>query len=524
MDKILKFINSKTNNKYKDLLFFGGFYDTNISTMQLEFGSSNKEIVNDAEKKEILVLCKEFLKEYSNNIVVNFKSSVLSMQELKDYVIKLILKNDALSFINTNQIVFDFSGDYINAKIPFDAEIENDVLQDEKNEIENQIFEETKYKVNLIFESHKINERVLQARAQKLEEDCKLSQMLLLAEIVDISDLKIIYGTNFSKQALLAGNFDSNGQPLFVVGKVKSCYVREFVPKRQKKQDDIAEVENTAEQQNTKKFLSFELEYDGNSVNCSWFFPKQFKDIEPFKVGESIVVGGDINLYHNKQSIKVNSLAYCTFVEPPPVWRECPQNYMLVFPEKYEFELQTNLFAQTIETSCQFLKDNDFVVYDLETTGINREICKIIDIGAYKVRNGKIIEKFCTFVNPECHIPAEASSINHITNNLVENSPTIEEVLPDFYKFCHDATMVGYNSIGFDDIFVNREGKRYHYNFDNKRFDVFDLAKQKLPGLRNYKLCTVCESENVPLIDAHRATNDALATAKLFIELAEKYC
>ena len=77
---------------------------------------------------------------------------------------------------------------------------------------------------------------------------------------------------------------------------------------------------------------------------------------------------------------------------------------------------------------------------------------------------------------------------------------------------------------GFDDYFVNREGRRLKYNFDNKRDDAFVIAKQNLPGLKNYKLSTVCANQNVPLIDAHRASNDALATAKLFIKLAEKFC
>ena len=121
-------------------------------------------------------------------------------------------------------------------------------------------------------------------------------------------------------------------------------------------------------------------------------------------------------------------------------------------------------------------------------------------------------------------IPPEASKVNRITDDMVANYPNIDKILPDFYKFCYGSIIVGYNNIGFDDVFINREGKRLKYNFDNVRNDAFALAKANLPGLKNYKLGTVCANQNVPLIDAHRATNDALATAKLFIKLAEKFC
>ena len=159
----------------------------------------------------------------------------------------------------------------------------------------------------------------------------------------------------------------------------------------------------------------------------------------------------------------------------------------------------------------------------METTGINPETCKIIDIGAFKIVNGKIVERFSTFVNPECEIPEEASKVNRITNDLVKDAPTIEMALPDFYKFCYGSVIAGYNNIGFDDLFIAKEGKKQYYNFDNKRDDVIRIARANVPSLSNYKLSTVCKALDVPLVDAHRATNDALATAKLFIKLVEKY-
>ena len=79
--------------------------------------------------------------------------------------------------------------------------------------------------------------------------------------------------------------------------------------------------------------------------------------------------------------------------------------------------------------------------------------------------------------------------------------------------------MVGYNSISFDSVFLNRAGKSVGINFDNNQIDAFLLARQKLKGLKNYKLSTVAKNLEVSLIDAHRALNDVIATAGVFMKL-----
>ena len=270
--------------------------------------------------------------------------------------------------------------------------------------------------------------------------------------------------------------------------------------------------------------MVIELEYDGNKTRCVWFIPKNAENVDLLSTGEIIAICGKVNEFNGVKSINVSSIAKCTFTPPQKVWRKCPSNYQYIKPEPCEFTEQINFFTLDEKTKNKYLLENTFVVYDLETTGISPETCKIIDIGAFKIVEGKIVEKFCTFVNPECEIPKEASKVNRITNTMVEGCPTIEMALPDFYKFCYGSIIVGYNNIGFDDLFINKEGKRLLYNFDNKRDDAFNIAKSNIGGLRNYKLSTVCQELNVPLIDAHRAANDALATAKLFIKLAEKYC
>lgn len=199
-----------------------------------------------------------------------------------------------------------------------------------------------------------------------------------------------------------------------------------------------------------------------------------------------------------------------------------PKNYTRVFPEKYISEEQSNLFVAEKDVSNEYLLANDFVVFDLETTGVNCQSDKIIEIGAVKIVQGKLCETFGTLVNPECHIPEDATRVNNITDEDVVDAPTLAQVMPDFYKFCDGCVIVSY-VIGFDFGFIDYHGKALGYTFTNQTDDAFVLAKNKLKGLKNYKLVTVAKHLGVSLENAHRAVHDAVATAECMVKLLEEY-
>ena len=119
-------------------------------------------------------------------------------------------------------------------------------------------------------------------------------------------------------------------------------------------------------------------------------------------------------------------------VEAKISYKAANENYHTIFPQEYVDAEQVDLFGNIIESS---LKGN-YIVFDFETTGLN---CsngdEIIEIGAVKVHNGKIMETFATLVKPSISIPAEATKINNITNDMVKDAPTINLVLPDFLNF-----------------------------------------------------------------------------------------
>lgn len=103
----------------------------------------------------------------------------------------------------------------------------------------------------------------------------------------------------------------------------------------------------------------------------------------------------------------------------------------------------------------------DYVLYDLETTGISSLYDEVIEISAVKVRNGKIVDEFSELVNPGRPIPYAASSVNNISDKMVENARSFEKVLPEFLAFAGDDVLAGHNIAGFDMKFLYRDCEKY---------------------------------------------------------------
>ncbi len=163
----------------------------------------------------------------------------------------------------------------------------------------------------------------------------------------------------------------------------------------------------------------------------------------------------------------------------------------------------------------------DFVVFDLETTGIGPKSNQIIEIGAVKVENGKLGERFSTFVNPKRPIPYPVQKLTGIDDSMVAGARTIEEVLPEFMAFCGDCVMVAHNA-GFDMGFIMEKAGEQGIDVDFTVVDTVAVARALLPDLKRYKLDTVAKRLGVSLENHHRAVDDAGATAEIFIRMAER--
>ena len=161
-----------------------------------------------------------------------------------------------------------------------------------------------------------------------------------------------------------------------------------------------------------------------------------------------------------------------------------------------------------------------YVVFDLETTGLSPNSCKIIEIGAVKVEDGKITDRFSTFVNPKEPIPYKIEELTSIRDDMVIDAPTIEEILPKFMEFCEGCIMVAHNA-EFDMSFIKKNCDLQGIKYDFTVADTMTLAQFLLPTLSRFRLDTVAKAIGVHLGNHHRAVDDAACTADIFIKFIE---
>lgn len=289
--------------------------------------------------------------------------------------------------------------------------------------------------------------------------------------------------------------------------------------------EQIDEREYTNKKGVQKSYLSLVISDTTANIRITYFIrQKSYEKIKSLKVGDSIVCTGANESFNGNLRYTANVIDYGTypkgFVPEKRQSKPVPKYYHIVKPQPFSDIEQTDLFTKNVIPEC--LKNNTFVVFDLETTGLNSSpvsgnMDRIIEIGAYKIENGSINQSFSTFINPERKLSEEIIKLTGIREEMVENAPTYEKVMPDFYKFCNGSILVGHNIAGFDFKFVEYYCARLGYIFDRKIIDTIPLS-QELLFLSNYKLNTVADKFNITF-NHHRATDDALATAKIFIEL-----
>lgn len=315
-------------------------------------------------------------------------------------------------------------------------------------------------------------------------------------------------------------------------GTIKSIKTYEIKKKAKEEDETNSEGEGASKkkkQTREKTMFKWILEDYTSSIECVFFSSKENKKkVEKFDVGTVIAVRGKVeeSKFSSEPNFIVHDISYCSLpekFEEKIVYHIEKPFYEFVQPEKIVVYEQNTLLDFGEEKQVpKFLQNKTFVCYDFETTGLHFEAGdRIIEIGAVKIENGKITEKFESLVDPGRPISPEASKVSGITDADVAGALKDYEVLQDFYKFTRGAILVGYNSINFDNVFLIGQGKLARWNFDNAVDDVYRYAQKFVHGVKNYKQITIAEKLGVTLDNAHRAYYDALATAEIFIKLAE---
>lgn len=367
---------------------------------------------------------------------------------------------------------------------------------------------------NFSFSYEILNEEIkeinLDTRKQKLD---YVGEQVVTDNSYEVKDISPIFGDRLINKVRPIDSIKSPMENVYLAGRInylkKSTYNRKY-----SKDGKEFEMEKTR--------FNFEL-VDHTGKISAVIFPNKanLQKCDLLESGKDVVVLCSVEEYAGKLSMSVKEIGFCVIDDEGKRRKNYKsefKEYIKVFPNPYIDYTQVDMFAKA-KPLPRTLEGKSFVVFDTETTGVNADKDKIIEIGAVKIVNGIITETFETMVNPKMHIPEEASSVNNITDDMVCDAPTIDEVLPDFYKFTRGCALVAHN-IDFDIRFIRNAGEECGYLFDNELYDTLAISRKHL-RLSNHKLQTICEFLGISLVGAHRALNDTVATAQVFIKLCE---
>ena len=358
------------------------------------------------------------------------------------------------------------------------------------------------------------DETILDEEIPQEEDDAPLE--IRYFEIVDFQKLDGV--DTIPRYATYMSDWENQTEPYAVCGTITFIEEKHY----------IRHVEKTNTDEERSRFSITLADATGN-IRMT-YFPKKatIEKVKELKVGDSIVVSGVNEEYNGGLSFKASkiNLGRCPdgFEPEKRKSKPVPKFYHAVFPEPCVDYTQADFFANTELPDC--LKNNVFVVFDFETTGLNYlpstgRMDKIIEIGAVKIVNGSIEEKFSSFVACKDRLSPEIVALTGITDADLVGAPDISQVVADFYKFTEGAHLVGHN-VNFDYNFLRYYAEENRYSFEHKRYDTLAFAQELLAGkVSNYKLNSVAEYYGFTF-NHHRAFDDAFVTAKCFIELIKK--
>lgn len=479
------------------IIYSGGKLKKSQKLLSLNFVSNFAPTDNFIEKvKEI---CKKYA-SFAKEIEINVKKIITQPQFVISACFKWFEQNHLIcaNAINENDISAEIIENSCIVKLNVEHTVYNYILARKIND-ELTEFLKTQFVEN--FEVKLKDTGTAEIDKSKLE--LKLTEKDMRKNVIrtlTVDDVTRLFDNDKTKTAFYMADVKDHLGEVYLAGKITS--IRELTTKTDK--------------------TYFIIDFIDRTGSCSGaIFPTKanLPKVQKLSVGSEIIVRGEFEIRNNFHNLRILSINYCAFpknfvpVQKPK--RPVPKEYEIVFPKELEIDVQENFLEDVSIPAC--FKGRTFVVFDLETTGTDATSDKITEIGAVKIVDGKIESYFETFVNPQKRIPTEVVNLTGITDEMVADAPLFEDVCPDFYKYCHGATLVAHN-IEFDSKFIRKNSEPLDYIFDHPQLDTLALGRECITGVSNYKLNTLCAKFDISF-NHHRAYSDALACAKLLIEI-----
>lgn len=522
VSEFLEYINKKTCNRYDFLRLRQVFFDkkTNVCVIHLMYPSSMD--LTKEEKDEIIDVVKEYVK-IDGKVEVNIGKSFIETDLILSFIKKFLQTNSPFvySTIDFEKVDIKIDGD-VKINIGLSASLydyfeRTNLSHQLLNGLQKNFYAQFDLTLAKLDEKEVVREDVLSSRFQEMQMKSDIEGLLnRTQDKYMVTDKKVVVGSEINFNPRHISSIKQEYENCVIAGQIGFITEKTYKSKRMKKNKD------GTQEPMEKPYFKFQVRDDTGTIH-GVIFPSvaNYHKMHLITNGNTVLIQGKVSKFSDSFDITARNISFCKVPEKHEIEQNIDQNtisdYRYVRPQKYYSQKQANLFEK-ISYSKEAMTGS-FVVYDFKTTGINTEHDEIIEIGALKIQGGEFREVFSTLVKPKRPIPPDATRVNRITNDMVANCYSIEQVIRDFYLFCKGSQMVGYNSISFDSVFLNRAGKSVGINFDNNQIDAFLLARQKLKGLKNYKLSTVAKNLEVSLIDAHRALNDVIATAGVFMKL-----
>ena len=523
--KFIEEFNRVTNGAFPMLKFSGATYLKASQELTVKFLISAFEYKEITENSDTL----SKIEGAVASICPGIKTSV---KFIKTYADEAVVRNKVLEYFNAGNsmifrrlngdtLVISVTDDMIRVELRFDAAI---CRMLETGDGLNGL----KFALERTFMQHvDVCTAETELKAEEDEEYFKSTTAISGASLrlVEVTTGEKLYSKgrieSINQMPNYIADIKSAGENIVLSGKVSSLSRRKY---KNKKFDP----ENPKNGPEELPIIAFYIN-DSTAKMETVCFPKseEADKLEAaLKEGDEVICIGRVAMsnYSGMLNYTVNAVFRCKIdydsihaVERMPV----PERYETVKPRTFSSVSEQGFLDDGEAAVEEYMRDKVFVVFDLETTSTQVATTEIIEIGAIRAEGGNVTA-FSTLVRPSEHIPEGATAINHITDAMVAFEPTIDKVLPDFYKFVAGATLVGHNIDGFDLPILRRVGAQKGYYFDNDSVDTLTLAKQLMPERRSFSLENIAKDLDFTHTEAHRALSDVEANFQLFKELLRR--